>query len=110
MKSDNGEVLIKKDLVCSPHSNLLKMGWMVSDAYHMTKRGHREMVVTCCLLHCKTLLFTRGSRGQSLDLVQHVKLPSNPLMTVPRWYFCCGSSVLHVMSVCKWYSAISSIV
>ena len=24
------------------------------------------------------------------------------LLTVPRRYFCCGSSVLHVMSICIW--------
>ena len=28
--------------------------------------------------------------------------PCNLLLTVPRQYFCCGSSVLHVMSVCIW--------
>ena len=37
------------------------------------------------------------------------KSPSNLLLTVPRRYFCYGSSVLHVMSVCIWYSAIWSI-
>ena len=36
------------------------------------------------------------------------KPPSNLLLTVRRWYFCCGSSVLHVMSVCIWSLAIWS--
>ena len=31
------------------------------------------------------------------------------LLTVPRRYFCCGSSMLHVMSVCKWSSAVWSV-
>ena len=35
--------------------------------------------------------------------------PSNLLLTVPRLYFCCGSSMLHVMSECIWSSAIWSI-
>ena len=34
--------------------------------------------------------------------------PSNLLLTVPRRYFYCGSSMLHVMSVCIWSSALSS--
>ena len=32
----------------------------------------------------------------------------NLFLTVPRRYFCCGSSVLHAMSVCIWSSAIWS--
>ena len=35
-----------------------------------------------------------------------LKSPSNLLLTVPRRYFCCGSSVLHVMSVYIWPLAI----
>ena len=36
------------------------------------------------------------------------KPPSYLLLTVPRWYFCCGSSMLRVMSICIWSLAIRS--
>ena len=51
-----------------------------------------------------------GNRGRGLDPVKQVKTPSpsNLLLTVPRRYFCCGSSMLHVMSVCACSSAIWS--
>ena len=35
--------------------------------------------------------------------------PSGLLLTVRRRYFCCDSSVLYVMSVCIWSSAIWSV-
>ena len=35
--------------------------------------------------------------------------PCNLLLNVPRWYFCCGSTILHVvMSECLWPPAIKS--
>ena len=47
-----------------------------------------------------------GSIGRGLDIVKRVKAPCNLFLTVPRRYFCCGSPVLHVMSVCIWSLAI----
>ena len=32
---------------------------------------------------------------------------SNLLLTVPGRYFCCGSSMIHVIYVCIWSSAIT---
>ena len=38
------------------------------------------------------------SKGEDLDPVNMFNDPPPPrnlLLTVPRWYFCCGSSMLH---------------
>ena len=43
--------------------------------------------------------------GEDLDPVKLVKASSNLLLTVPRRYFCYGSSMLLVMSVCIWSRA-----
>ena len=40
--------------------------------------------------------------GEDLNLEKLVLAPSNILLIVPRRYFCCGSSLLHVKSVCIW--------
>ena len=47
-----------------------------------------------------------GSRGRGFGPVKHVSGPSNLLLIVLRRYFCYGSIVLHLMSVCIWSSAI----
>ena len=57
---------------------------------------------------------TAHAKGKGLDPVKHVctpspQLPSSLLLAVPRRYFCCVSSVLHVvMSMCIWSPAIWS--
>ena len=46
---------------------------------------------------------TAEVKAEGLDPVQLVYAPSNLLLTIPRRYFCCGSSMLHVvMSVCVY--------
>ena len=49
-----------------------------------------------------------GSRGRGMGPIKHVLAPPPHylLLAVPRRYFCCGSSMLQVMSVCIWSSAI----
>ena len=66
------------------------------------------MLVCSICGNCMVGLNNSGSRGRDLDPVKRVKNPSNLLLTVPRRYFCCCSSVLHVMSVCIWFLAIWS--
>ena len=59
-----------------------------------------------------TEIFTRTTveaKGEGLDPVNHVKAPSNLLLTVSRRYFCYVSTMLHVaMSVCVWSPAVRS--
>ena len=49
---------------------------------------------------------TAEAKGEDSDPVKHVSAPSYVLLTVQMRYFCCGSSVYHVVSVCIWSSAI----
>ena len=80
---------------------------------------HLENLTKPCLLclsfaiftvHNEAFLFLRRAtgRGRGLDPENVFQSPSNLLLTVPKWYFCCGSAVLHVMSVCIWSLAIWS--
>ena len=47
---------------------------------------------------------TAEAGGEGLDPITLVKAPSNLLLTNPRWYFCCGFSVMHVfMSYVRIY-------
>ena len=60
----------------------------------------------------QTFWITAEGKGEGLDPVKRVlkkiSPPSNLLLTIPMRYFCCGSSVLHVMSVCIWSLAMWS--
>ena len=51
-------------------------------------------------MQTSTFLITTEAEGEGLDPVNAFKPPSNLFLAVPGRYFCCGSSVLHVMSVC----------
>ena len=66
------------------------------------------MLVCSICDNCLVGLTYSGSRGQGLDPVKRFQASSNLLLTVPRRYFCCGSSVLHIMSICIWSVAIWS--
>ena len=68
--------------------------------------GTSDVVPQCFMLswpcaygpHCRS---RRGEFGSSKNMFKPPPLPSNLLLTVPVRYFCCGTSVLHVvMSVC----------
>ena len=49
---------------------------------------------------------TAEDKCEGSDPVINVQARGILLLTVPRRYFCCGSSVLFVMLVCIWSSAI----
>ena len=67
--------------------------------------GWKSFIRTNCLKPLKTL------RPMVRIRLNIIKPPSNILLTVPRLYLYCGSSVLqlHVMSICIWSSAILSV-
>ena len=67
-------------------------------------------MLNALLLICGNCLVEkqRARFGSSETCLSPPPTLSNLLLTVPRRYFCCGSSVLHIMSVCIWSLAIWS--
>ena len=60
-------------------------------------------IVSCNCFDEAELLRKQKLKFSSSELV--LVPPTGLLLTIPRRYFCCGSSVLHVMSVCIRSSA-----
>ena len=85
-----------------------------------TQQLIRELSVSCddSLVGKETFMRTicfeplrkqRARFGPSKACLKPSPNPSNLILTIPRRYFCCGSSMLHVvMSVCIWSPAIRS--
>ena len=62
-----------------------------------------------CYRWLETLQKQRVRFGSINTCLSPLPPHSKLLLTVPRRYFCCGSSMLHVTSVCIWSSAIWSV-